>query len=145
MERPPPQAFHNQYSRRRRGGSSCTHEERHLSPTFEQGGPYSTFEFGGTSYAAPLPPPLPYHTDLDHVLASLQGLHLRMDDFHQKFERIDVQQSRIDQFMVDYQRSQYPVYDHHYRQGHITSDHVHPSWYTPPPGDFGYVYGSRGR
>ena len=21
---------------------------------------------------------------------------------------------------------------------------MHPSWYTPPPGDFGYVYGSRG-
>ena len=39
--------------------------------------------------------------------------------------------------MVDYQQSQYPIYDHHYQQGHITPDHVHPSWYTPPLGDFG--------
>ena len=46
--------------------------------------------------------------------------------------------------MVDYQRSQYPIYDHHYRQGNIAPNHVHPSWYTPPPGDFGYVYNSGG-
>ena len=45
--------------------------------------------------------------------------------------------------MVDYQRSQYPIYDHHYRQGHIAPDHVHLSRYTPLPGDFCYVYGSR--
>ena len=30
MEMPPPQAFHNQYSRRGRGGSSSTNEERVL-------------------------------------------------------------------------------------------------------------------
>ena len=67
-----------------------------------------------------------------------------MDGFDQRFNRIEAQQSRIDQFMVDYQRSQYPIYDNHYRQGHIALDYVHPSWYTPPPGYYGYVYGSRG-
>ena len=66
-----------------------------------------------------------------------------MDGFDQRFDQIEAQQSRIDQFMVDYQQSQYPVYDHHYRQGHIAPDHAHSSWYTPPPGDFDYVYGSR--
>ena len=30
------------------------------------------------------------------------------------------------------------------RQGHIPPDHVHPLWYTPPPADFGYVYGDVG-
>ena len=67
-----------------------------------------------------------------------------MPGFDQRFDRIEAQQSRIDLFMVDYQRNQYSIYDHHYRQGHIALDHVHPSWYTPPPGDFGYIYGSRG-
>ena len=90
-------------------------------------------------------PPSPHHTDPDPILASLQRLHLRMDGFDQRFDRIEAQQSRIDQFMVDYQRSQYPVYDHLYRQGYIAPDHVHLSWYTSPLGDFGYVYGSRGR
>jgi hypothetical protein len=46
--------------------------------------------------------------------------------------------------MVDYQRSQYPIYDHHYMQGHIPPDHVHPSWYTPSLSDFGYIYSDVG-
>ena len=46
--------------------------------------------------------------------------------------------------MVDYQQSRYPIYDHHYRQKQILSDHVHSSWYTPPPGDFEYFYGDVG-
>ena len=63
-----------------------------------------------------------------------------MDDFDQQFNRIEAQQIRFDQFMVDFQQSQYLIYDHHYQQGHIAPNHVHPSWYTPLPGDFGYVY-----
>ena len=72
VERPPLQVFHNQYSRRRRGGSSSTNEECRPSLAFEQGGPSSTFEFGGTSHAAPPPQPLPHHTDPDPLLAYLQ-------------------------------------------------------------------------
>ena len=68
VERPHHEPFHNQYSRRgrggfmpsfRQGGSSSAHEERRPSPTFEQGGPSSTYEFGGTSHTAPPPPPPP--------------------------------------------------------------------------------------
>ena len=143
VERPPTQAFHNQYSRRRRGGSSSTNEECQPSHEFEQRGPSSTFEFGGTSHAAPPPPPSP-HTDPDLVLAFLQHLHLRMDGFDQRFDRIEAETEPDQQFMVDFQRSQYPIYDHHYRQGHIALDHGHLSCYTPPPGDFGYVYGFEG-
>ena len=72
------------------------------TPTFEQGGPSSTFEFGGTSHAAPPTQPSPHHTDPDPVLASLQRLHLSMDGFDQWFDQIEAQQSRFDHFMVDY-------------------------------------------
>ena len=90
VERPPPQAFHNQYSRWKRGGSSIN-EERRPSQACEQGGPSSTFEFGGTSNATPPPPPSPHHTNPDPVLASLQRLQLRMDGFDQRFDQIEAQ------------------------------------------------------
>ena len=67
-----------------------------------------------------------------------------MDGFDQMFDRVEAHQSRFNPLMVDYRQSQYPIYDHHYKQGHIPPHHVLPSWYTPPPCDFRYVYGDVG-
>ena len=75
-------------------------------PTFGQDGSF-TYEEGDTSHATPLPPPSPPYDTTDAIQAFLHRLHLRMDDFEQKFDRIEVHQSRFDQFMFDYQQSQY--------------------------------------
>ena len=61
VEKPQHEPFHNQYSRRGRGG---------FMPTLGQGGS-SSYEVGGTSHATPPPPPSPPHDTTDPVLASL--------------------------------------------------------------------------
>ena len=82
-------------------------------PTFTQCGS-STYEEGLPSIPVPPTPLSPHHDTTDPFMASLQSSYIWMYGYEERFDQIKAHQSRFDLFKVDYQSSQYPLYDHHY-------------------------------